>query len=76
MESLRLWILTLVPVLALSSLISACSLNQGSSFSLEGTNWQLTSINGEALIPDTYISADFGKDGSVGGSSGCNSYSA
>ena len=76
MDTLRLWILTFVPVMALSPLISACAPNQGVSFTLEGTRWQLNSINGEAVLPNTNISADFGEDGSLGGSSGCNSYSA
>ncbi len=76
MESLRLWIFTLVPILAVSSLIAACTINLGTSFSLEGTNWRLVNLAGEELLPDTNISASFGDDGRVGGSSGCNSYSA
>jgi putative lipoprotein len=48
---------------------------------LQGTFWFLTAINGQALIPETLITAQFfvnpdAVSGSVSGSAGCNSYTA
>ena len=37
--------------------------------------WILAELNGSELLAGTTISAQFGEDGMVGGSSGCNSYS-
>lgn len=47
-----------------------------SEISLTGTIWNLTSLNGQTLVPTTSITAEFGEDGVVSGSSGCNNYSA
>jgi len=44
-----------------------------STFSLDGTEWQLLTLNGQALLEDTTITAAFSK-GEISGSSGCNSY--
>jgi heat shock protein HslJ len=40
---------------------------------LEGTNWALTEMNGEALIPNTQITLSFNEN-ALGGNAGCNSY--
>jgi heat shock protein HslJ len=40
---------------------------------LDGTEWQLHSINGEALAPGSAISLEFA-DGRLGGTAGCNHY--
>lgn len=42
---------------------------------LAGTSWSLVTLNGEAPLADTQITATFGADGSVAGSDGCNRYS-
>jgi len=49
--------------------------------SLEGTSWVLSSFNDGSgafanLISDTEITAEFGADGSLTGSAGCNTYNA
>jgi heat shock protein HslJ len=44
--------------------------------SLTGVIWNLTSLNGQPLLPTTSITAEFSEDGTVGGSSGCNNYNA
>ena len=49
--------------------------------SLEGTSWVLNSFNDGSgafanLISDTEITAEFGADGSLTGSAGCNTYNA
>ncbi|MFN2187547.1 MAG: META domain-containing protein, partial [Candidatus Promineifilaceae bacterium] len=43
---------------------------------LTGVIWSLSTLNGESLVPATYISAEFDEEGRMGGSAGCNSYSA
>lgn len=40
---------------------------------LSGTSWKLTAYDGAPLIPDTMVTIEF-SNGSVGGSSGCNTY--
>lgn len=60
-----------IPVIAFLSL-AACS--SGSGQALTASLWMLTELNGQAPLPDTAITADFGDDGKVSGSSGCNSY--
>jgi heat shock protein HslJ len=42
--------------------------------SLTGTIWNLTSLNGQSLVPTTSITAEFSEDGNLSGSSGCNNY--
>jgi heat shock protein HslJ len=76
MNIYRLALFTFASLLPVSSLLTACALNQGESFSLGGTNWVLVSLAGNQVPSDVYISASFAGDGSIGGSSGCNSYSA
>ncbi len=54
-------------------------LSPATSASLEATLWQLTGYNEEngvrSLVPNTEITATF-EDGTVGGTAGCNQYSA
>lgn len=45
----------------------------GESFSLDGTEWVLESLNGEPLLEDTNITLEF-EDESLNGYSGCNWY--
>jgi len=53
--------------------LAACSFF-GSSQALTDSLWMLSELNGQAPLPDTAITAEFGDDGKVSGSSGCNSY--
>ncbi len=43
---------------------------------LIGVIWNLTTLNGNELPADMSITAEFSNDGAVGGSSGCNRYTA
>lgn len=45
------------------------------SVDMAGTNWILSSLNGELPLPDTAVTLQFGDDGSVSGSDGCNRFS-
>jgi heat shock protein HslJ len=53
-------------------LLAACS--SGSGEALTANLWMLSELNNQALLPDTAITAEFGEDGKVSGSSGCNNY--
>lgn len=53
-------------------LMSACSGLLGKDV-LEGTDWELTAMNGLAPVVNTTLTISF-SDGQMGGSSGCNSY--
>ena len=48
----------------------------GSEDPLTDSIWNLTELNGRSPLPTTTITAEFGKDGRVTGSSGCNNYTA
>lgn len=63
-------------ILLLAVVITACAGAEESEDSLVGTVWNLTSLNGESLVPTTSITAEFSEDGRVAGSSGCNNYAA
>lgn len=54
-------------------LLAACVASPETS--LEGTTWSLQSLNGEALIPGSEITAQFGEE-QILGNAGCNSYQA
>lgn len=43
---------------------------------LIGELWEVVSLNGDPPAADTTITAQFGEDGALSGSNGCNSYSA
>jgi heat shock protein HslJ len=43
---------------------------------LVGRIWSLTQLNGQPTAPGTTITAEFGADGQVSGSGGCNGYGA
>ena len=56
-------------------LLAACgSLGGSGEPSLVGSVWTLTALNGQPPLPGTTITAEFGADGRVTGSSGCNDY--
>ena len=42
---------------------------------LAGTGWTLATLNGEASLADTEITVNFGEDGRLSGSDGCNRFS-
>ena len=49
------WLICITPILSLS--IAACV--GGSEVGLTDVNWSLTSLNGQDLVPGTYINAEF-----------------
>jgi heat shock protein HslJ len=59
----------------LALLAGACGAIGGRT-TLEGSRWILTSLDGLAPVPGSTITSAFDESGQVGGSSGCNSYSA
>ena len=63
--------LLIVIILLTSTLLSACS----GATKLDGSSWQLTTLNGEKLPIYIQISLDF-KEGQAGGKAPCNSYGA
>jgi heat shock protein HslJ len=64
------WLIFVAPILSLT--VAACV--GGSEVGLTEVNWSLTSLNGQPLVPGTYINADFDDGGNVGGTNGCNRY--
>lgn len=67
-------------VLALAVVLVACSGSDEtiepptSTENLDGTEWVLTSLNGDSLIEGTHITLNFA-EGRIGGFAGCNGYS-
>ncbi len=55
--------------------LAACGGGTGAEVDLVGTDWTLTELEGEKPLADTTVTANFGDDGSLSGSSACNSYS-
>ncbi|MFN2201662.1 MAG: META domain-containing protein [Caldilineaceae bacterium] len=72
--------LALVPVLLVVALLAmACQpvmpVAESGSAGLAGTRWLLTDLGGEAVPADVAVTAAFGEDGNLSGTSGCNNYS-
>jgi heat shock protein HslJ len=65
----------LMAAFLLAALISGCGLMPSSSNDLDGTSWTLESYAGQALIPDSTMTAVF-NGGEVSGSASCNHYFA
>ena len=68
---MRIRNLAFVMALLAGTLLAGCGAAGG--LDLDGTNWELTLLDGGALIPDTRITLRFEGD-QVKGSAGCNSY--
>ena len=59
-------------------LLAACQQQEAApeeSIDLAGTNWILSSLNGNLPLPNTVVSLQFGADSTVSGTDGCNRYS-
>lgn len=63
----------LILLVGLLLLVAAPSAMAAGS-ALGGTNWVLSTLNGQLPLPDTAITLQFGEDGSVSGSDGCNRF--
>src|SRR5262245_22928413 len=71
---------------ALAGLLAACSTttstpDRPTAVELAGTHWEVTGCAGAdgkvmGLVEGTHLTMDFGADGRVAGSAGCNRYSA
>lgn len=69
--------LTLIlAIVSMVFLVMACQPVQpvGDAAQLQGTQWVLTDLGGEAVPAEITVMGMFGEDGSLAGSSGCNSY--
>ena len=53
--------------------VSGCGAS-GSDVTLTSQVWIATELDGESVLPDTTITAEFKDDGTLGGSNGCNRY--
>ena len=62
-------------LVALAGCSSSAGSQSASGGTLTGQVWALTGLAGKAPIQDTGITIQFGTDGNVSGSSGCNQYS-
>lgn len=62
-----------IVVMALAILLIGCGSGPADSSSLQGTQWVLVTLGGQAPLPDTAPSAEFSTD-QISGSTGCNSY--
>jgi heat shock protein HslJ len=63
----------MIAVMALAVLLVGCGSSPAGGPSLDGTQWVLVTLGGEAMVPDTAPSAEFSAD-QISGSAGCNSY--
>jgi heat shock protein HslJ len=59
--------------LILATMLAACGV---SAPSLTGVTWTVSSLAGVGVDPTVTITANFGADGNITGSGGCNNYSA
>lgn len=68
---IRLTLLTMVLFL-----LAACqqAAEPAAAIDLAGTSWQLSSLNGRLPLADTTVTLEFGTDGTVAGSDGCNRF--
>jgi heat shock protein HslJ len=67
--------LVVVALIAGLFVLAACASSTTPPDTLTTPLWNLSTLGGQALVPDSYISAQFSADGKVGGASGCNQYS-
>jgi heat shock protein HslJ len=65
----------LLAAILVISILSGCGLLGENKNELEGTRWQLQSMDGNAPPESVVVTAEF-NDGRISGSSGCNSYGA
>ena len=55
--------------------LAACATSGSQGGEITGKVWLLDSLNGSPPVSGTVITAEFTKDGKVGGTAGCNAYS-
>lgn len=56
--------------------LAACqqTAEPAAAIDLAGTSWQLSSLNGRLPLADTTVTLEFGTDGTVAGTDGCNRF--
>jgi heat shock protein HslJ len=74
-QEIRFRAIVLLVVFVGTSILSSCSLFGSSQTELDGSRWQLQSLNGSGVAESLVVTAEF-NDGRISGSSGCNSYGA
>lgn len=72
---MKLLIRCAMTLLASLLLLAACRPVQSPAQALPGTNWLLSSLEGQMPLPGANITLQFGVDGTASGSDGCNRYS-
>ena len=55
--------------------LAACGGSGSGSSDLKGTSWTVSTIAGQPTVPTAQPTIVFGSDGSISGSTGCNTYS-
>lgn len=61
-------------LVATALLLVACQSGSSGTLNLAGTSWKLSSLNGSLPVAGTTVSLEFGVDGTLVGSDGCNRY--
>lgn len=73
----RLVLPVLCAALLVGVLLAGCAAPSNAPRSLEGTSWQLVTIDDTLSVPsDLRITATFTREGRLNGQSGCNQYAA
>ena len=68
--SRTVWLL----VATLALLLTACGGSSG-THDIKGTSWTVSTIGGQTTVPGAEPTIAFGRDGTISGSTGCNTYS-
>ena len=74
-QEIRFRASVLIIVFIVTGILSSCNLPGAAKADLEGTRWQVETIDGAAPAAGVVITAEF-NDGRISGSAGCNSYGA
>jgi putative lipoprotein len=61
-------------VATLALLLTACGGSSGTQ-DIKGTAWTVSTIGGQKTVPGAQPTVTFGSDGTISGSTGCNTYS-
>ena len=61
-------------VMAVLFMVAAPQAVQAAGSALAGTNWVLSTLNGQLPLPDTTVTLQLGDDGTATGSDGCNRF--
>jgi heat shock protein HslJ len=62
-------------VATLALVLTACGGSSSATHDIKGTAWTVSTIGGQATVPGAQPTIAFGSDGTISGSTGCNTYS-